>query len=204
MKKILVINGAQAFAHSGGSFNQSLVALDQTYFCSENGFDLSVTHTDQDYDVEAEVAKWATADVIVYHFPIWWFGMPNRMKQYIDEVLTAGHRVGLYHSDGRKADNPAINYGKGGGMQGKYYMVTTTWNAPETAFTLPGEFFQQKSVDEGVLFGFHRMNEFLGLSNIAGMHFHDLEKNATAERIQNYLDAYQQHLQQLFATEYCA
>lgn len=40
----------------------------------------------------------------------------------------------------------------------KNSMITSSWNAPKEAFTLPGEFFNQQSVDDVVLFGFHRMN----------------------------------------------
>jgi len=77
-------------------------------------------------------------------------------------------------------------------------MVTTTWNAPETAFTLPGEFFNQTSVDDGVLFGFHRMNAFLSLEKIEGIHFHDLEKNVTQQQIDDYSGRYLRHLEQSF------
>ena len=74
-------------------------------------------------------------------------------------------------------------------------MLTTTWNAPETAFTLPGEFFLQTNVDNGVMFGFHRMNAFTGMAPLKSFHFHDLEKNATPERIANYKNQYINHLQ---------
>ncbi|WP_439558522.1 hypothetical protein [Dyadobacter sp.] len=69
-----------------------------------------------------------------------------------------------------------------------------TWNAPETAFTLPGEFFNQTTVDDGVLMGFHRMNAFLSLQRVDGMHFHDVEKNVTPERVLNYKELYLNHL----------
>src|SRR5690606_24249793 len=114
--------------------------------------------------VAVENYKWA--DIIIYHLPIWWFQVPHALRQYIDVVFTAGHQNGMYASDGRSRKNPAINYGRGGLMQGKYYMVTTSWNAPDTAFTLPGEFFEQRSVDDGILFGFHKMNEFTGMEQI--------------------------------------
>ncbi|MGN0022119.1 MAG: antibiotic biosynthesis monooxygenase [Sphingobacterium hotanense] len=99
-------------------------------------------------------------------------------KKYIDEVFTAGHQNGIYANDGRSRKNPEINYGTGGLMHGKKYMVNSTWNAPNTAFTLPGEFFNQTSVDDGILFGFHKMNQFARLERVDGFHFHDLEKNA--------------------------
>ena len=135
------------------------------------------------------------ADVIIYHTPIWWFQVPHGLKKYIDVVFTAGHQKGIYHSDGRSAVNPAINYGTGGMLHGKQYMITTSWNAPATAFTLPGEFFNERSVDEGPLFGFHRMNAFTGMRPLESIHFHDVEKNAD---IQKDLQRYKQHLSNLF------
>ena len=119
------------------------------------------------------------------------------MKRYIDEVFTAGHDNGIYRNDGRSRKNPDVNYGTGGLMQGKRYMVTTSWNAPQTAFTLEGEFFDRRTVDEGVLFGFHKMNQFVGMTRIEGFHFHDLEKNATPERIAEYHKAYVAHINQV-------
>lgn len=198
MKKIFVINGGQHFAHSGGAFNKSLVDWDQTFFTKENGFELRVTDINQEYNPKEEVANFVWADVVIYHTPIWWFGLPHKFKAYLDIVLTTGHKNGIYNSDGRKADNPAINYGTGGALHGKQYMLTTTWNAPETAFILANEFFLQTSVDDGVMFGFHRMNAFTGMQKIEGFHFHDLEKNAIPERIGNYKRDYLMHLQNTF------
>lgn len=193
MKNILIINGGQTFAHSGGLFNTSLTQWSKETLL-ENGFAVQLTNINDDFDAMLEVEKFKWADVIIYHTPIWWFQVPNRLKKYIDEVFTAGHNNGIYANDGRSRSNPDINYGTGGLMQGKSYMVTTSWNAPETAFTLEDEFFDQYSVDQGVLFGFHKMNQFAGLTRIDGFHFHDLEKNATVERIENYRIQYIQHL----------
>ncbi len=193
MENIFIINGGQTFAHSGGLFNNSLTQWSQETLI-ENGFNVRVTNINADYDANIEVEKFKWADIIIYHTPIWWFQVPNRLKKYIDEVFTAGHNNGIYASDGRSRSNPDINYGTGGLMQGKRYMVTSSWNAPQTAFTLAGEFFDQHSVDEGVLFGFHKMNQFAGLTRIDGFHFHDLEKNATAVRIENYRVSYIEHL----------
>ncbi|SEM49836.1 modulator of drug activity B [bacterium A37T11] len=194
MVKIFVINGGQHFAHSLGRFNKTLLELDQSFFVANNGFELRITDINDPYELNKEVDNYVWADVIIYHTPIWWFSLPYKLKEYIDKVFTAGHRKGMFRSDGRKSENPDVNYGTGGTMQGRKYMVTTTWNAPETAFTLPGEFFNQTSVDDGVLFGFHRMNAFLSLQCIQGIHFHDLEKNVTQERIDRYKNAYLHHL----------
>lgn len=191
--KVFIINGGQVFAHSGGTFNNTLTNW-TTSFLKKNGFQFRITNINDDFDALAEVENFKWADIVVYHTPIWWFQVPNRLKKYIDEVFSAGHQNGIYASDGRSRRNPEVNYGTGGLMQSKKYMVTTTWNAPDTAFTLPGEFFDQKSVDDGVLFGFHKMNQFVGMSRIPGFHFHDLEKNATRERLDGYYQDYNRHL----------
>lgn len=190
--KIFVINGGQKFAHSNGSFNASLTCWTKEVI--ENlGFDIRITHVNEEYNKADEVENFKWADVIIYHTPIWWFQVPNRLKLYIDEVFTEGYQV-LYKSDGRSHVNPAINYGTGGLLQNKYYMLTSTWNAPEEAFTLENEFFDQTSVDDGILFGLHKMNQFLGLKRLDGMHFHDLEKNETQDRVDQYEIKYKELL----------
>lgn len=161
-------------------------------------FEIRISNVNDDFDAfeEAENFKWA--DLVVYHFPIWWFQVPNRLKFYIDEVFTAGHNNGIYKNDGRSRVNPEINYGTGGLMHGKQYFVTTSWNAPQTAFTIEGEFFDQHSVDEGVLFGFHRMNAFTGMKLLGTFHFHDMEKSASQERIDLYETEYKSYLKAAF------
>ncbi|WP_316792447.1 NAD(P)H-dependent oxidoreductase [Pedobacter frigoris] len=195
MKKIFVINGGQVFGHSGGKFNKTLLDTTVGYFTGKEEFDIRATDVNDEYDPKQEVENYKWADVIIYHTPIWWFQLPHGFKQYIDVVFTEGHENGIYKSDGRSAANPQINYGTGGMLHGKQYLLTTSWNAPSTAFTLPGEFFNEKSVDEGPLFGFHRMNAFTGMEPLQSIHFHDVEKNAD---IPTDLKRYKAHLDKLF------
>lgn len=178
MKKIFIINGSHPFAHSGGKFNDTLFNNTITYFNSLQGVEVKSIQVGEDYDAKEEVEKFKWADLVIYHTPIWWFQIPFGFKKYLDNVLTEGHQNGIYESDGRSRKNPQINYGTGGLMKGKKYILTTSWNAPKTAFTLENEFFEQKSVDEGVMFGFHKMNAFTGMELLATHHFHDMEKNA--------------------------
>ncbi|HEY0898489.1 MAG TPA: NAD(P)H-dependent oxidoreductase [Sphingobacteriaceae bacterium] len=194
-KKIFVINGGQVFGHSGGRFNKTIYDITRNFF-EKHGFEVRATDVNDDYDPIKEVNNYTWADVVIYHTPIWWFQVPHALKKYIDVVFTAGHQKGIYKSDGRTADNPAINYGTGGMLHGKKYLVTSSWNAPATAFTLPGEFFQERSVDDGPLFGFHRMNAFTGMVPLPGIHFHDVEKNPN---IEHDIARYKKHLAGLFA-----
>lgn len=194
----MIIDAGTDFAHSGGQLNHTIAGWDMEFFKPENGFEVKMTKVDDGYEPEDEAGKFIWADCVIYHFPVWWMYVPFTLKEYLDRVLTSGHRAGMYYSDGRKAENPERNYGKGGLMQGRKYMVTTTWNAPETAFTIPEEFFQGRSVDDGVLFPFHCMNAFVGLEPLQSFHFHDIEKNNSHERIENYHQAYLKHLAETF------
>jgi modulator of drug activity B len=194
-QKIFVINGGQIFGHSGGRFNKTIFDETVRFFTETPGFEIRATDINDDYILEKEVENYVWADVVIYHTPIWWFQVPNGLKKYIDEVFTAGHQKGIYHSDGRSAANPEINYGTGGMLHGRKYMLTSSWNAPATAFTLPGEFFSEHSVDEGPLFGFHRMNAFTGMQPLKSLHFHDVEKNSDINRD---LQRYRDHLEKVF------
>ena len=187
MKNIFIINGSHPFAHSGGRFNETLFTNTISFFDKLEEFEVKFTQVGENYNVKEEVEKFKWADIVIYHTPIWWFQIPFGFKKYIDEVFTEGHQNGIYASDGRSRKNPNVNYGTGGLMHGKKYILTTSWNAPKTAFTLENEFFNQKSVDEGVMFGFHRMNAFTGMELLATHHFHDMEKNADVSfELNNY------------------
>lgn len=199
MRKIFIINGGQVFGHSGGKFNKTITNKTISFFEQAEGFELRFTDINQPYDIKQEVENYKWADVIIYHTPVWWFQLPNGFKKYIDLVFTEGHNNGIYHSDGRSSANPAINYGTGGLLHGKKYMLTTSWNAPREAFTLPGEFFNEKSVDEGAMFGFHRMNAFTGMEPLEGIHFHDVEKNAD---VLKDMDRYERHLAHVFSSNH--
>lgn len=196
MRNIFVINGSHPFAHSGGKFNATLFENTIAYFKSyDTDFKIQSTQVGENYNAKEEVEKFKWADIIIYHTPIWWFQIPFGFKQYLDNVFTEGHQNGIYTSDGRSRTNPLINYGTGGLMKEKKYILTTSWNAPKTAFTLKDEFFDQKSVDEGVMFGFHKMNAFTGMELLATHHFYDMEKNAD---VPFELENYKTFLNQIF------
>ncbi|AIM36970.1 NAD(P)H-dependent oxidoreductase [Sphingobacterium sp. SG20118] len=198
MKHVLIINAGQKFAHSGGRYNQTVTKNTLSFFERFENVEVKLTNIEDGYDNEEEVENFVWADYIIYHTPMWWFQIPNGFKKYIDEVFTVGHKKGIYNSDGRTSKNPEINYGTGGMLQGRKYMVTSSWNAPKTAFTLPGEFFNETSVDNGPLFGFHRMNAFASLEKMESFHFYDVEKNADVTRD---MTEYTKHLEKVFGQQ---
>ncbi len=197
--KVFIINGGQHFAHSGGRFNKTLTEWTVNFFEKEKNAEVKVTDINDEYDAEEEIRKYVWADVVIYHFPVWWFHLPFRLKGYIDQVFTAGHNNGIYKSDGRSrhSDNPKLHYGTGGLLQGRKYMLTSSWNAPIEAFTVKGEFFEQNDEDQ-VLIGVHKLNQFTGLERLESFHFHEMEKAVTDESIENNKNEYIKHLRKVF------
>ncbi|TWI54964.1 modulator of drug activity B [Pseudomonas duriflava] len=189
---ILLINGGKAFAHSGGRYNDTLHTMAVGHL-SELGHTVKETRIEDGYDVEAEVQKYLWADAIIYQMPGWWMGAPWTVKKYLDEVLTAGHGS-LYANDGRTRSDPSKQYGSGGLLQGRRYMLSLTWNAPKAAFDEPGNFFEGKGVD-GVYFPFHKSQQFIGLEALPTFLANDVIKEPNIER--DVAD-YQAHLTKVF------
>lgn len=192
MQKILVVNGSTKFESSGGQLNGLLGSWDRTYF-QEKGHEVQLVNVSEPYDIQTEVAKFVWADFIIYHTPVWWFMLPFPFKEYIDKVISAGYNNGLYTGDGRSRQqpNPKLGYGTGGLLQGRKYLLTTTWNAPEEAFCVEGESFYPQEVDSSVMYGFHAMNKFIGLAPVKSFHLFDVMKSPDIVR---YEQSYLAHL----------
>lgn len=191
MKNVLIINGAQAFAHSNGELNTTLTHIAQEELASL-GFEVQVTRTDGHYNPQEEVAKYLWADLIIYQMPGWWMGEPWTMKKYIDDVFTEGHGS-LYASDGRSRFDASKKYGSGGLIQGKKYMLSLTWNAPLEAFTDPDQFFHGTGVDN-VYLHFHKANEFLGMTKLPTFIVNDVMKMPD---VPHYIEIYRKHLKEI-------
>ena len=65
-------------------------------------------------DVAAEMEKLRAADLVIFQFPIWWFGMPAILKGWTDRVFARG----FAYLPGRKYDT--------GMFRGKTAMVAAT------------------------------------------------------------------------------
>lgn len=192
MKNILLLNGGKQFAHSAGQLNSTLHEAALAHL-DRAGFDVRQTFIDGGYDVQEEVEKFLWADVVIYQMPGWWMGAPWTVKKYIDEVFTAGHGS-LYASDGRTRSDHTQKYGSGGLIQGKQYMLSLTWNAPQQAFDEADDFFEGKGVD-AVYFPFHKAQQFLGMSGLPTFLATDVMKGPDVPAA---LAAYQAHLERVF------
>ena len=110
------------------------------------------------------------------------------MKRYIDEVFTAGHGS-LYANDGRTCSDSTQKYGSGGLVQGKRYMISATWNAPQQAFDDPSDFFEGKAWMRCI--SLHKANQFLGMSGLPTFLAVDVMKRPDVPAA---VAAYQAHL----------
>lgn len=73
-------------------------------------------------DIAAELAKLQRADLVIFQFPLWWFGLPAILKGWIDRVFVSGAvygRSALYER---------------GKLKGKRAMVSLTTGGPAESF----------------------------------------------------------------------
>ncbi|MCK9782882.1 MULTISPECIES: NAD(P)H-dependent oxidoreductase [Enterobacterales] len=189
---ILLINGGQNFGHSAGRLNRTLHDIASEHLVTL-GHSVKETQIEEGYDIEEEIEKFLWADTIVYQMPGWWMMMPWKVKKYMDDVYTLGHGK-LYENDGRTRRDPKKQYGTGGLLQGKQYMISVTWNAPVEAFNEFGNFFDGRGVD-GVYFAFHKSQQFLGLSQLPTFMTNDVIKEPNVD--QDIIE-YKAHLTHVF------
>ncbi|MED5609463.1 MULTISPECIES: NAD(P)H-dependent oxidoreductase [Pseudomonas] len=129
-----------------------------------------------DIQVELEKIKWA--DLIIFNFPLYWFGMPAIMKGWIDRVFVSGFCYG-----GRRI------YDRGG-LKGKRAML---------AFSLGGQrhMFGKGAVHgemEALLRPIHQgMLAYVGLEVLPPFIAYHVPYISAAER-REYLNEYARHL----------
>jgi len=146
-KKVLLINTHLTYPNwSEGKLNNSFVQIAKDFFLLKS-FEISETTVEKGYNVEDEVEKHSGAEIVILQTPVNWFGAPWIYKKYVDEVFNCGlFNKKLLDNDGRTRENPAKQYGTGGHMQGRKFMVCATWNAPAEAFNNPDQqLFKGKS-----------------------------------------------------------
>lgn len=77
-------------------------------------------------DIEAELQKVEWCDLMIWQFPLWWFGLPAIVKGWVDRVFVMGRTYGY----GRMFDK--------GVFRGKRAMISFTTGGPQDAFQRGG------------------------------------------------------------------
>lgn len=193
MKHLLLINAHHYYEGiSSGRLNKTMIDV-ITEEMEKQGYEVRQTDIESGYDVDTEVQMHAWADIIILQSPVYWFGMPWIYKKYIDEVFTAGMTQGYFITgDGRTREDPNKQYGTGGLLQGKQYMISLTWNAPAEAFgDAHQKLFAGRTVDD--VFVTNTANyKFCGAEILPSFSCHDVMK---APSIENDILRLRAHLQ---------
>lgn len=177
MSNVLIINAHHQYPFSEGRLNESLVQMAKEMLVAKD-YDVRVISTDEGWSVDQELENHQWADIIILQTPVNWMGVPWTFKKYMDEVYSAGMDGTLCNGDGRTSDAPKKNYGAGGVLNGKKYMLSLTFNAPEEAFNDPDEYlFQGKSVDD-LFFPMHMNFRFFDMQPIETFACYDVMKNS--------------------------
>ncbi len=193
MKNILIINAHEYYPFSEGRLNNALVERTVRNL-TDKGYEVQTTTMKDDYDVDAEIKKHQWADAVILQTPVNWMGVPWSFKKYMDEVYTAGMDGRLCIGDGRTREAPKANYGMGGTLAGRRYMLSLTFNAPREAFDDPSQaFFAGGSVDD-LMRPMHLNARFFALSPLPTFAAFDVMKNPEIEadfaRFDAHLDAH--------------
>ena len=196
MEKVLIINSHQYYEGlSEGKLNKTIASVIKEEMEGKN-CEVRQSHIEQGYDIDEEVQKHLWADIIITQSPVYWFGMPWIYKKYVDEVFTAGIvQKNLLVDDGRTRKNPSKQYGTGGKMQGKKYMISLTWNAPKDAFDNRDQFlFDGKSVDD-IFIGNTANYKFCGAEILPSFSCYNVMKEAD---IEDDIERLKKHLVDVF------
>ena len=190
--KVLILDGGKVSGCRGGKLNTLLcdVASEEL---KAKGHEVLRIKIDDGEEVESEVQKLIQSDIIKIQYPGWWLSAKKKKKKYIDEVLTAA-APHLTKSDGRHANDPEHGYGTGEKTAKKKYMISTTWNAPITAFNDKNDFFEGRGCD-GVTFTMHKAMEYCGMKALPSFICNDVEKNP---KVDEYVNAYRAHIRANF------
>ena len=175
MKNVLIINGHQRYDQIAEGKLTKLFIDSASDFLTENGLNVKHSVIESAYDVSDELEKLAWADYILFQYPVYWMGVPWITKKYIDEIFSAGVNTVTYVSDGRSRDDASKRYGSGGLMQGKKYMLSLTYNCPDSEFDNKDSFFDGLSLDEANV-ATHKLFQFCGAEPLETYAIHDIFK----------------------------
>ncbi|MDJ0782129.1 MAG: NAD(P)H-dependent oxidoreductase [Desulfosarcinaceae bacterium] len=194
MKNVFIINAHEPWPFSEGKLNRTM-AERAAENLKHKGYEIQMTTMQDAYTVANEIEKHRWADVLILQTPCNWMGVPWTFKKYMDEVYTAGMDGRLCNGDGRSREDLSKQYGSGGTLTGKQYLLSITYNAPLEAFDDPDQaFFGGRGVDD-LFWPMHLNFKFFGMTPMGTFACHDVLKNPDVENDFLRFDA---HLDRLF------
>lgn len=192
MKEVLIINAHQKYdGISEGRLNKTLAEQAKLFFL-EHDILVSETVIDQGYDVDEELEKHLSSDLVVLQTPVNWSNLPWSYKKYADELFNKGlfNRT-MARNDGRVKGDPSTQYGGGGLMSGKSMFISATWNAPLECFEDSEQLWLEGKSADDVLISTVLNYKFFGYQILPGYHSYDVLKNPKPE---HYFKGYTAYL----------
>jgi len=195
-KKVLLINTHLTYANwSEGTLNASFHQKAKEFFQAHN-FEVLETKVEDGYDANQEVEKHIEADIIILQTPINWFGAPWIYKKYVDDVFNSGLQSEKFLAgDGRTREDATKQYGTGGKMQDKKFMVSATWNAPKASFDDPNQVLFEGRSTADALIQITSNYRFCGVDIVSDYNYFDIFKDGD---ILGTLENYPAHLAKVF------
>ena len=120
MKNILVISGHPDLKNSVA--NKTILDEIAARLPQAEIRKLDELYPTYQFDIKAEQAALEKADVIVFQYPLNWYGVPGLLKLYIDKVMEHGWAYGS----------------TGTALAGKKFIVSLTTGVPEAGFSADG------------------------------------------------------------------
>lgn len=195
-KKVLLINAHLTYPNwSEGTLNSSFIKTAKDFFETKN-YKVLETKIEDGYDVGKEVEKHLEANIVILQMPVNWFGAPWIYKKYVDEVFNSGLFSKKFLSDdGRTREDLKKQYGTGGHLQGKKFMICATWNAPAEAFGNSTQLLMQGKSTADLLLPISSNYKFCGVEIVEGYNCFDIFKDGDIARD---LENYPVYLEQVF------
>lgn len=100
-------------------------------------------------DIKGEMDKITNAELIIFHFPLWWGGMPAVLKGWFDRVFAMGF---AWSAENRYSE---------GLLRGRKALVTVTTGDPMSYYSLEG--MHKASVEQHLYGLLHGTLAFCGL-----------------------------------------
>jgi modulator of drug activity B len=191
--KILIINTHLTYpGWSEGKLNLAFMEIAKAFFV-ERGHLVAETFVEGGYKPEEEVNKHMVAEVVILQTPVNWFGAPWIYKKYVDEIFNVALSTKtMLEGDGRTRKDHTRQYGTGGKMQGKKFMISATWNAPREAYDNPnGVLFGGKGTAD-LFLNITSNYKFCGYDILPDFGVFDIFKNPDFPRA---FEEYKQHLE---------
>lgn len=195
-KTVLLINTHLTYpGWSEGKLNASFYNKAKEFFISKN-YKVLETKVEDGYNADDEVEKHLQADIVILQTPVNWENTPWIYKKYVDEVFNSALKSKKFLSgDGRSAEEGSKQYGMGGKMIGKKFMISATWNAPEESFNNPKNPLWKGKTADDALFNIAANYLFTGFEVVSGHYCYDVYHN---KHIKQDLENYPAYLQKVF------